>query len=52
MSLLPSERSKSFDAPGTFIEIDLVNTIRPKIKKWREDGYPDLDVTGMTKRLL
>lgn len=48
--VVASESSKSFDDPGTFIEIDLVNTIRPRIKKWRENGYPG--VTGITKRLL
>lgn len=48
--VVASESSKSFDDPGTFIEIDLVNIIRPRIKKWREDGYPG--VTGITKRLL
>ncbi|HVY73794.1 MAG TPA: DEAD/DEAH box helicase family protein, partial [Puia sp.] len=48
--VVASESSKSFDDPGTFIEIDLVNTIRPRVKKWREDGYPG--VTGTTKRLL
>ncbi|NBJ14764.1 MAG: type III restriction endonuclease subunit R [Dehalobacter sp. 4CP] len=44
------ESSKAFDDPGIFIEIQLVNTIRPRIKKWREQGYPG--VTGITKRLL
>lgn len=48
--IVASESSKSFDDPGTFIEIDLVNTIRPRINKWREAGYPG--VTGITKRLL
>ena len=48
--VVASESSKSFDDPGTFIEIDLVNTIRPRINKWREGGYPG--VTGITKRLL
>ena len=48
--IVASESSKSFDDPGNFIEIDLVNTIRPRIKKWREAGYPG--VTGITKRLL
>ncbi len=48
--VVAGESSKSFDDPGTFIEIDLVNTIRPRIKKWRDDGYPG--VTGITKRLL
>lgn len=48
--VVASESSKSFDDPGTFIEIDLVNSIRPRIKKWRDDGYTG--VTGITKRLL
>lgn len=48
--VVASESSKTFDDPGIFIEIDMVNTIRPRIKKWREDGY--LGVTGITKRLL
>jgi len=48
--IVASESSKTFDDPGTFIEIQLVNTIRPRIEKWREQGYPG--VTGITKRLL
>jgi len=42
--------SKAFDDPGLFIEIPLVNTIRPRLKRWREAGYPG--VTSITKRLL
>lgn len=48
--VIASENSKSFDDPGIFIEIPLVNKIRPRIKAWREAGYPG--VTGITKRLL
>ncbi len=48
--VVASESSKSFDDPGNFIEIDLVNAIRPRIRKWRDAGYPG--VTGITKRLL
>lgn len=48
--VVASENSKSFDDPGVFIEIDLVNQIRPRVSKWRENGYPG--VTGITKRLL
>lgn len=48
--VVAGESSKSFDDPGIFIEIDLVNKIRPRIKQWRENGYPG--VTGITKRLL
>ena len=48
--IIASEGSKSFDDPGIFVEIPLVNKIRPRIKAWREAGYPG--VTGITKRLL
>lgn len=42
--------SKSFDDPGIFVEIPLVNQIRPRVKAWREAGYPG--VTAITRRLL
>ncbi|MFQ5709448.1 MAG: BPTD_3080 family restriction endonuclease [bacterium] len=48
--VIASEGSKSFDDPGVFVEIPLVNQIRPRVKAWREAGYPG--VTGITKRLL
>lgn len=35
---------------GRFIELPLVNKIRPRVKTWRENGYPG--VTGVTKALL
>jgi len=48
--VVASESSKAFDDPGIFIEIPLVNQIRPRVKRWREAGY--LGVTSITKRLL
>jgi len=48
--IVASENSRSFDEPGTFAEIALVNSIRPRVDKWRGLGYPG--VTGITKRLL
>ena len=45
-----SEGSKAFDYPGIFIEIPLVNRIRPRVKAWPEAGYPG--VTSITERLL
>ena len=48
--IVASDSSRSFDDPGHFVEIPLVNRIRPRIKEWREKGYPG--VTGITKRLL
>ncbi len=48
--VVASESSQSFDDPGIFVEIPLVNKIRPRVKAWREKGYPG--VTGITRRLL
>ncbi len=48
--VVASGTSRTFDDPGVFIEIPLVNKIRPRVKAWREAGYPG--VTGITKRLL
>src|SRR5436305_479372 len=45
-----SEASKSFDDPGEFIELPLVNQIRPRVKAWREGDYAG--ASGITKRLL
>ena len=45
-----SSDSQAFDDPGVFVEIPLVNRIRPRVKAWRAAGYPG--VTGITKRLL
>jgi type III restriction enzyme len=42
--------SKSFDDPGVFRPLPLVSRIRPRVKAWREAGYPG--VTGTTLRLL
>src|SRR3984893_12046218 len=48
--VIASESSQSFDDPGVFVEIPLVNQIRRRVKAWREAGYSG--VTGITKRLL
>jgi Type I site-specific restriction-modification system, R (restriction) subunit and related helicases len=48
--VIATEGSKSFDDPGIFVEIPLVNQIRPRVAAWREAGYPG--VTGITRRLL
>ncbi len=42
--------SRSFDDPGVFVPLPLVNRIRPRVQAWREAGYPG--VTGTTLRLL
>ncbi|MBD2485188.1 DEAD/DEAH box helicase family protein [Planktothrix sp. FACHB-1365] len=48
--IIASESSKTFDDPGKFVEIPLVNQIRPRVKAWCNEGHPG--VTGVTKRLL
>lgn len=48
--VVASGASQAFDDPGEFVEIPLVNQIRPRVKAWREAGYPG--ATGMTQRLL
>ncbi|MCG3150179.1 MAG: hypothetical protein PCFJNLEI_03659 [Verrucomicrobiae bacterium] len=48
--VIATEASKSFDDPGHFIPIELVNLIRPRVQAWRVGGYAG--VTGVTKRLL
>jgi type III restriction enzyme len=42
--------AQGFNDPGQFIELDLVNQIRPRVKAWREANYPG--ATGITRRLL
>jgi type III restriction enzyme len=48
--VIASDTSQRFDDPGRFIEIPLVNTIRKRVREWRENGYPG--VTSITRRLL
>lgn len=48
--VVASGDSKAFDDPGIFVEIPLVNQIRPRVAAWRTAGYPG--VTSITKRLL
>jgi type III restriction enzyme len=48
--VVASPDSQAFDDPGVFVEIPLVNQIRPRVKAWREAGYPG--ASSITKRLL
>jgi len=48
--VIASGDSKAVDDPGVFVEIPLVNQIRPRIKLWRDAGHPG--VSSITKRLL
>lgn len=48
--VVASGESKAFDDPGIFVEIPLVNAVRPRVQAWRDAGYPG--VSSITKRLL
>ena len=43
-------RRPRHDDPGEFVPIELVNKIRPRVKAWKENNYPN--ITGTTKRLI
>ena len=42
--------SNQYNDAGQFIKLPLVNRIRPRVKAWREMGFPG--VTGVTRDLL
>jgi len=48
--IIASPKADTFDDPGIFVEIPLVNQIRTRVRAWREADYPG--ATGITKRLL
>lgn len=48
--LIATEGSKTYDDPGIFCEIPLVNKIRKRVDAWRENNYPG--TTGITRKLL
>ncbi len=48
--VVASEASETFDDPGIFIELPLVNKIRERVDKWRDAGYHG--ITSVTKELL
>lgn len=47
---IAGQGTNQYNDIGKFIELDLVNKIRPRVKAWRENGYSG--VTGVTKKLL
>jgi type III restriction enzyme len=47
---IAGQGSNAYNDIGQFIELPLVNMIRPRVKKWRENAYTG--VTGVTKKLL
>ena len=47
---IAGQGSNQYNDIGEFVELKLVNEIRPRVKEWREAGYPG--VTGVTRDLL
>ncbi|TCX53048.1 type III restriction endonuclease subunit R [Dehalobacter sp. 12DCB1] len=47
---IAGQGTNQYNDIGQFIELPLVNKIRPRVKAWREAGYPG--VTGISKKLL
>jgi type III restriction enzyme len=48
--VVANPESTSLEDPGRFIPIELVEAIRPRVKRWREAGYPS--ASGTTRMLL
>ncbi len=48
--IIASEASASFDDPGIFIPLNLVNKIREKVDEWRHGNYEG--ITPITRMLL
>lgn len=48
--VIASQKERTFNDPGKFVEIPLVNQIRPRVKAWRELGYPG--ISTVTRTLL
>ena len=48
--LIASQDSQTFDDPGEFRELELVNRIRDRVNSWRDKNHPG--ITGITRQLL
>lgn len=48
--IVASQERNAYNDQGRFVELPLVNKIRPRVKTWREAGYPG--ITGITRKLL
>src|SRR5205823_6149268 len=47
---LPEDRSGQLTITDHLIPMNLVNSIRPRVRAWREDGYPG--ATAITRELF
>ena len=48
--VMAPDASRLGDARGAFVEIELANTIRERVGRWRRDGHPG--ITAVTRELL
>ncbi len=48
--IIESQERNAYNDQGRFVLLPLVNLIRPRVKAWREAGYPG--ITSITRRLL
>lgn len=48
--IIAGQGRNAYNDQGEFVELPLVNLIRPRVKSWREAGYPG--VTRVTRALL
>lgn len=48
--IIAGQGRNAYNDQGEFVELPLVNLIRPRVKAWREAGYPG--VTRVTRALL
>lgn len=48
--IIAGQGRNAYNDLGEFVELPLVNMIRPRVKAWREAGYPG--ITGVTRTLL
>lgn len=47
---IAGQGTNQYNDIGQFVELPMVNMIRPRVKAWREAGYPG--TTGVTRKLL
>ena len=47
---IAGQGTNQYNDIGQFMELPLVNAIRPRVKAWRSSGYPG--TTGITRKLL
>lgn len=47
---IAGQGSNQYNDIGQFIQLPLVNKIRPRVKTWKQQGYPG--TTGITRKLL